>query len=110
MERAYAAELNDQNLSAIFGECDDFIRRELWVEGQAVYVYALDGMVSSGFMSDYILKPLAQGAVTGDAKERCREARAGAVYNADSYAMTRPAPRLAEAVVDLYNFLNGITE
>ena len=36
--------------------------------------------------------------------------RNGAVYNADSYAMTRPAPRLAEAVVDLYNFLNGITE
>ena len=34
----------------------------------------------------------------------------GAVYNADSYAMTRPAPRLAEAVIDLYNFLNGITE
>ena len=34
----------------------------------------------------------------------------GAVYNADSYAMTRPAPRLAEAVVDLYNFLHGITE
>ena len=34
----------------------------------------------------------------------------GAVYNADSYAMTRPAPRLAEAVVGLYNFLNGITE
>ena len=34
----------------------------------------------------------------------------GAVYNADSYAMTRPAPRLAEAVVNLYNFLNGVTE
>ncbi|MBE5810593.1 MAG: ABC transporter substrate-binding protein [Clostridiales bacterium] len=34
----------------------------------------------------------------------------GAVYNADSYAMTRPAPRLAEAVVGLYNFLNGITQ
>ena len=34
----------------------------------------------------------------------------GAVYNADSYAMTRPAPRLAEAVIDLYNFLNGVTE
>ena len=33
-----------------------------------------------------------------------------AIYNADSYAMTRPAPRLAEAVVDLYNFLNGIAE
>ena len=34
----------------------------------------------------------------------------GTVYNADSYAMTRPAPRLAEAVVNLYNFLNGVTE
>ena len=34
----------------------------------------------------------------------------GNVYNADSYAMTRPAPRLAEVVVDLYNFLNGIGE
>ena len=36
--------------------------------------------------------------------------RNGAVYNADSYAMTRPAPRLAEAVVALYHFLNGVTE
>ena len=36
--------------------------------------------------------------------------RNGAVYNADSYAMTRPGPRLKEAVVDLYNFLNGVTE
>lgn len=34
----------------------------------------------------------------------------GAVYNADSYAMTRPAPRLMEAIVDLYNFLQGVTE
>lgn len=36
--------------------------------------------------------------------------RSGAVYNADSYAMTRPAPRLMQAALDLYNFLNGITE
>ena len=34
----------------------------------------------------------------------------GDVYNADSYAMTRPAPRLMEAVIDLYNFLYGIVE
>jgi len=36
--------------------------------------------------------------------------QAAAVYNADSYAMTRPAPRLMEAALDLYNFLNGIAE
>ena len=32
------------------------------------------------------------------------------VYNADSYQMTRPAPRLKEAAVELYNFLNDIAE
>ena len=30
------------------------------------------------------------------------------VYNADSYALTRPAPRLKDAAIDLYNFLNDI--
>ena len=34
--------------------------------------------------------------------------KAGAVYNADSYAMTRPAPRLAEAAINLYEFLYGV--
>ena len=33
--------------------------------------------------------------------------QAGAVYNADSYAMTRPGPRLAEAAIGLYEFLYG---
>ena len=32
------------------------------------------------------------------------------VYNADSYALTRPAPRLKDAAIDLYNFLYGIAE
>ena len=82
MERRYAAELNDRNLSAIFENCDDFIRRELRVDGQTVYAYALDGMVASGFLSDYILKPLAQGQVTGSPQEQFRRALSGAVYNA----------------------------
>ena len=30
----------------------------------------------------------------------------GKVYNADSYALTRPAPRLKDAAMDLFNFLN----
>ena len=32
----------------------------------------------------------------------------GAVYNADSYAMTRPGPRLKDAAIDLYEFLYGV--
>ena len=34
----------------------------------------------------------------------------GAVFNADSYAMTRPSPRLMKAALDLYNFLNSVGE
>lgn len=36
--------------------------------------------------------------------------RNGAVFNADSYAMTRPAPRLMQAALDLFNFINGVAE
>ena len=32
------------------------------------------------------------------------------VYNADSYELTRPAPRLKQAAIDLYNFLYDIAE
>jgi len=33
--------------------------------------------------------------------------QAAAVYNADSYALTRPGPRLADAAIGLYEFLYG---
>lgn len=65
---------------------------------------------------DYIVLVTGMGEAAPDevkARDGWGEMKAiknNAIYNADSYAMTRPAPRLAEAVVDLYNFLNGITE
>lgn len=33
--------------------------------------------------------------------------RDGLVFNADSYMMTRPSPRLMDAAIDLYEFLHG---
>ena len=65
---------------------------------------------------DYIVLVTGMGEAAPDevkARDGWAEMKAiknNAIYNADSYAMTRPAPRLAEAVVDLYNFLNGIAE
>ena len=32
----------------------------------------------------------------------------GRIYNANSYKLTRPAPRLKEAAIELYNFLNDV--
>ena len=65
---------------------------------------------------DYIVLVTGMGEAAPDevkARDGWAEMKAiknDAILNADSYAMTRPAPRLAEAVVDLYNFLNGIAE
>lgn len=65
---------------------------------------------------DYIVLVTGMGEAAPDevkARDGWAEMKAiknDAILNADSYAMTRPAPRLAEAVVDLYNFLNGISE
>ena len=99
MERLYAAELNDQNLSAIFAGCDDFIRRELWDGGQAVYAYAIDGLVASGDIGDFILKPLAEGLLSGTPEERYRQALAGRLYN----AVAEPVEELRTAAEKLVN-------
>ena len=32
----------------------------------------------------------------------------GDVYSADSNAISRPGPRLKDAAIELYNFLNGV--
>lgn len=39
--------------------------------------------------------------------EDVKAVRNGRVYNADSYTMTRPGPRLKDAALALYDFLNG---
>lgn len=99
MEPQFIGPLDDSHISAIFSGCDDFIRRELWVDGQAVYAYALDGMVAGGFMSDYVLKPLAEGLLTGAPEERYRKALGGAIYNSVADAV----PDLETAAKKLVN-------
>ena len=56
------------------------------------------------------------GAIGDDSKTQCRvdgwenitAVREGRVYNADSYTLTRPGPRLKEAALNLYAFLTGM--
>lgn len=57
-------------------------------------------------MGDTAVEEVMSRAGWGDMKA----VQNGAVYNADSYTMTRPAPRLTEAALALFNFLNGVTE
>ena len=42
--------------------------------------------------------------------EGLKAVKNGCVYNADSNAVSRPGPRLKDAVLELYNFVNGAQE
>ena len=82
MEAQYMGPLDDAHISAIFADCDDFLRRELWQDGQTVYAYAIDGLVDSGDISEFLLKPLSQGMLSGPPEERLRQALAGRLWGA----------------------------
>lgn len=97
MEPEFAAELNDANLSALFEGCDDFVRRELWIDGQAVYFYAIDGLVASAYAADFVLRPLADGMLSGPPEERWRQALSGRLYN----AVAKPVEDLSAAAEKL---------
>ena len=42
--------------------------------------------------------------------ESLKAVKNGCVYNADSNAISRPGPRLKDAALELYNFVNGLEE
>lgn len=76
----YPGPLNHENIIEIFSGAGDFDARQLAVgtDRQTVYLYSVDGLVSSGDISDFIVKPLMKlkGTVDGTA------AMETVVYNA----------------------------
>ena len=75
-------ELNDQNIRAVFDGAADFNARQLRCGEFTLYAYSIDGLVSSGDISDYIIKPIT-GQLTGtDMAGLYREALEGMIYNA----------------------------
>ena len=77
----YEGDMNDENLSARFGDSADFIRRELWCSGQCLYAYAIDGLIAAGAASDYVVKPIAEQLRGNSVRELYQLALRGAVYN-----------------------------
>lgn len=78
----YIGELNDQNISAIFAGAGDFVRREIRCGIWTLYAYAIDGLVSGGDISDYVLKPISENLEADTLTQLCDRALHGAVYNA----------------------------
>lgn len=79
---AYPGKLNDQNIRAIFSGAGDFVHRQILCGKWELYIYSIDGLVSGGDISDYVLKPICQNLAAGSMEELYEQARKGTVYNA----------------------------
>lgn len=77
----YPGKMDDKSIRAIFEGAGDFIARQLSCQGVTLYAYMIDGLVSGGDASEYVLRPIAE-RLTGDSMTALYEnALHGAVYN-----------------------------
>ena len=77
----YTGELSDKNITHIFRDAADFIRRELKCGDLTVYAYAIDGLIASAYASDYIFKPIIQQLNADTMESAYKAAVEGVVYN-----------------------------
>ena len=76
-----ADSLTDERICDIFQSAADFNRRVIENGNHTLYAYAIDGLISSAFASDYIFKPTVNFLV-GDTMEQLYEnAWKGMIYN-----------------------------
>ena len=73
--------MTDEEIRSYFGETDDFIVRKLNCCGFDLFAYGVDGLISGGNMSDYVLKPLSENLRGETVTELYRSAREGTIYN-----------------------------
>ena len=82
MQKQYTGKMTDENIVHIFRNAADFVRRELRCGELSLYAYAIDGLVASGDISDFVLKPITQHLQGETVKAIYNHALSGAIYNA----------------------------
>ena len=73
--------MTDEEIRGQFAGADDFITRVLRCGEYTLYAYAIDGLVSGGDMSEYILRPITEHLTGNFVQELYDAALHGAVYN-----------------------------
>ena len=73
--------MTDYAISRIFRDAGDFIRRQLRCGEHILYAYAIDGLVSAGNISDYIIKPIMQQLSADTMEQLYTRAMEGMIYN-----------------------------
>ena len=79
---AYPGDMTDENIRAIFEGAGDFFARRLQCGPWTLYAYAIDGLISGGDASEYVLRPIAERLVAENMKSLYDAALNGMVYNA----------------------------
>ena len=77
----YQGEITDKNITHIFRDAADFVRRELRCGEHTLYAYAIDGLIASAYASDYIFKPITQHLRGTSVGDLYRHAMDGMIYN-----------------------------
>jgi len=90
--------MTDQEIRAIFEGASDFEARTLKAGECTLYGYFIDGLVTSGFIAEYIYKPISH-RLSGSISDVYQQALSGAVYN----AVARPCKDLEDVAGKLVN-------
>ena len=80
-EKRYHGEMTDENVSAIFHNAADFIRREIKCGSHTIYAYAIDGLIASATASDFVFKPAVEFLRGDTMQELYDKACHGYIYN-----------------------------
>ena len=95
----YSGEMTNDNICGIFRGAGDFICRKLRCGEFRLFAYAIDGLISGGDMSNYVLKPICQ-ELRGDTMESIfANALEGDIYN----AVASPCRDLSDVALKLVN-------
>lgn len=95
----YEGKLTDENIQKIFAGAGDFFARTLNCGGHIVYAYAIDGLISGGDMSEYVLQPIAEQLKGGELSRLYAQSLTGTVYN----AVAKPVSTLDDVALMLVN-------
>ena len=82
--------LTDENIRAMFAGANDFIARELICGPWTLFFYAIDGLVTGGEMSDYVIKPIAEHLSADSMEQLYHRSLHGMIYNAVAEACPDP--------------------
>lgn len=91
--------LTRQTIEAAFGNSEDLIVRSVCCRQRELWLFAVDGLVSGSFISQYVLQPITERLQGDTMQQLYRNALQGQVYN----SVAKPCSDVEDALNQLVN-------